>query len=37
MSIPERINEVLKAIPEEVKLVAVSKTKPNEDIMEEFQ
>jgi len=37
MSIPERINEVLKAIPGEVKLVAVSKTKPNEDIMEAYE
>jgi pyridoxal phosphate enzyme (YggS family) len=36
MSIPQKINEVLKAIPENVKLVAVSKTKPQEDIMEAY-
>ncbi len=34
MSISQNINEVLKTIPENVKLIAVSKTKPNEAIIE---
>lgn len=36
MSIPQRIQEITKTIPENVTLVAVSKTKPNEDIMEAY-
>ena len=37
MSITQKINEVLETIPVHVKLVAVSKTKPNEDIMEAYK
>ncbi|NOU60619.1 YggS family pyridoxal phosphate-dependent enzyme [Marinifilum caeruleilacunae] len=36
MSIPQRIQEILDTIPENVTLVAVSKTKPNEDILEAY-
>ena len=36
MSIPEKIEEIKKSIPENVTLVAVSKTKPNEAIMEAY-
>jgi len=37
MSIPQKINEIVNSIPQNVKLVAVSKTKPNEDIMEAYE
>ena len=37
MSIAEHLTEIRDALPENVKLVAVSKTKPNEDIMEAYQ
>lgn len=37
MSIAEQLTEIRKSLPENVKLVAVSKTKPNEDIMEAYQ
>jgi len=37
MSIAEHLTEILNLLPENVKLVAVSKTKPNEDIMEAYQ
>lgn len=37
MSISQNIDEVLKAIPEGVKLIAVSKTKPNEAIIEAYE
>ncbi|QGY45507.1 YggS family pyridoxal phosphate-dependent enzyme [Maribellus comscasis] len=33
MDIAKKISEIKQTLPEEVKLVAVSKTKPNEDIM----
>ncbi len=33
MDIGKNISELVKSLPEEVRLVAVSKTKPNEDIM----
>ena len=36
MNIPENLRKVLDTIPEGVKLVAVSKTKPNEDIMSAY-
>jgi pyridoxal phosphate enzyme (YggS family) len=36
MSIPQRIQEIVNAIPKNVTLVAVSKTKPNEDILEAY-
>lgn len=36
MSIPQKIEEIKKSIPENVTLVAVSKTKPNEAIMEAY-
>jgi len=36
MSIPQKIEEIKKSIPESVSLVAVSKTKPNEAIMEAY-
>lgn len=36
MSISENLKKVLLCIPETVKLVAVSKTKPNQDIMEAY-
>ncbi|PXY02904.1 YggS family pyridoxal phosphate-dependent enzyme [Marinifilum breve] len=36
MSIPQKIEEIKKSIPEDVTLVAVSKTKPNEAIMEAY-
>ena len=36
MSIAENLKKVLNTIPEGVKLVAVSKTKPNEDIMSAY-
>ena len=36
MSIPQKINQILESIPEKVKLVAVSKTKPNEFILEAY-
>lgn len=34
MSITENLNHIKSSLPKEVKLVAVSKTKPNEDILE---
>ncbi len=37
MSISENLKTILGTIPEGVKLVAVSKTKPNEDILEAYQ
>ena len=37
MSIAEHLTEILNSLPGNVKLVAVSKTKPNEDIMEAYQ
>ncbi len=37
MEISENIKRIKKNIPEGVKLVAVSKTKPNEDIMEAYR
>lgn len=37
MSIAKQINEFKKILPENVKLVAVSKTKPNEAILEAYQ
>ncbi|GET29586.1 YggS family pyridoxal phosphate-dependent enzyme [Prolixibacter sp. SD074] len=37
MSIAEHLIEIRNSLPENVKLVAVSKTKPNEDIMEAYQ
>jgi len=37
MSIAEHLTEIRNSLPENVKLVAVSKTKPNEDIMEAYQ
>lgn len=37
MSIKENLESILNQIPKEVTLVAVSKTKPNEDIMEAYQ
>lgn len=37
MSISQRINEIQESIPQHVKLVAVSKTKPNKDIMEAYE
>ena len=36
MSIPENIRKIKSGIPEEVTLVAISKTKPNEDLMEAY-
>jgi len=36
MNIEENIKNYLKKLPEEVTLVAVSKTKPNEDLMEAY-
>lgn len=36
MSIANRITEIQKTLPQEVTLVAVSKTKPNEDLMEAY-
>ena len=35
--IGQRLNEIRKELPPEVKLVAVSKFKPVEDIMEAYQ
>ncbi|GET31759.1 YggS family pyridoxal phosphate enzyme [Prolixibacter bellariivorans] len=37
MSIAGHLTEIRNSLPENVKLVAVSKTKPNEDIMEAYQ
>lgn len=37
MSVKENISTILKNIPEQVQLVAVSKTKPNEMILEAYQ
>jgi len=37
MSISQKINEITSSIPDHVKLVAVSKTKPNEDILEAYE
>lgn len=37
MSISQNIDQVLKSIPENVKLIAVSKTKPNEAIVEAYE
>ncbi len=36
MRIVENINRILEELPKEVKLIAVSKTKPQEDIMEAY-
>jgi PLP dependent protein len=36
MSISENINKIKSEIPKNVKLIAVSKTKPNEDIMQAY-
>ena len=36
MSIAENINKIKTSLPDNVKLVAVSKTKPNEDILEAY-
>ncbi|WP_372642040.1 YggS family pyridoxal phosphate-dependent enzyme [Ancylomarina sp.] len=37
MSISQNIDKVLKSIPKNVKLIAVSKTKPQEDIVEAYE
>ncbi len=37
MNISQNIDKVLKSIPENVKLIAVSKTKPQEDIVEAYE
>ncbi|GET23454.1 YggS family pyridoxal phosphate-dependent enzyme [Prolixibacter denitrificans] len=37
MNIAEHLTEIRNSLPENVKLVAVSKTKPNEDLMEAYQ
>ncbi|RUT80073.1 YggS family pyridoxal phosphate-dependent enzyme [Ancylomarina longa] len=37
MNISQKINEIVACIPDHVKLVAVSKTKPNEDILEAYK
>ncbi|MCZ4695376.1 YggS family pyridoxal phosphate-dependent enzyme [Ancylomarina euxinus] len=37
MSISQNIDKILKSIPENVKLIAVSKTKPQEDIIEAYE
>ncbi|RXQ95572.1 YggS family pyridoxal phosphate-dependent enzyme [Ancylomarina salipaludis] len=37
MSISKNIDEILNSIPESVKLIAVSKTKPKEDIVEAYE
>lgn len=37
MNISQNIDQVLKSIPENVKLIAVSKTKPNEAIVEAYE
>ena len=37
MSIAENINQIKSSLPEQVTLVAVSKTKPNSDIMEAYE
>lgn len=37
MGIQENLKSILQSIPEGVKLVAVSKTKPNEDILKAYQ
>lgn len=37
MGIIENINKILEKLPKEVKLVAVSKTKPQEDILEAYE
>lgn len=37
MAIAENLNKIKATLPENVKLVAVSKTKPNADIMEAYQ
>ena len=37
MSIAENLTKILNSLPENVKLVAVSKTKPNEDILEAYR
>jgi len=37
MNISQNIDQVLKSIPENVKLIAVSKTKPNEAIIEAYE
>ena len=36
MSIAENLNEIIESIPKHVTLVAVSKTKPNEDLLEAY-
>ncbi len=37
MSIPQKINTIIEEIPSNVKLVAVSKTKPKEDIQKAYE
>ncbi len=37
MSIPQKINTIIEEIPSNVKLVAVSKTKPQEDILKAYE
>lgn len=37
MSISQNIDKVLKSVPKNVKLIAVSKTKPQEDIIEAYE
>ncbi|WP_372754395.1 YggS family pyridoxal phosphate-dependent enzyme [Labilibaculum sp.] len=37
MGISQKINTILKTIPDHVKMVAVSKTKPKEDIIEAYE
>jgi len=37
MTISENIDKILESIPENVKLIAVSKTKPKEDIIEAYE
>ena len=37
MGITEKIQEIQSKLPSNVKLVAVSKTKPNEDILEAYR
>lgn len=37
MSITNNLNKILEDLPSQVKLVAVSKTKPNEDILEAYE
>ena len=37
MSIKDNLNQIKSELPERVTLVAVSKTKPNEDILEAYE